>query len=391
DGGLNDSRQNTGKLMLRGTHMRRTLLALAIPMAATILVAGCSTAPGDAALATSIKAAMFSDAQLKDANIDVSVSNGVATLKGNVASGAARAEAETVASHAGAKTVDDQIAIQVAEAAPAPEPAPAAAPVAQAKPEKRSREEREKESRKAKLAPVPQPVAAPGPAETPSAAQDSAPAPAPVPAPAVAQSAPAPAPTPAVASAPAPEPTEVQVGAGTKMTVRMIDGVDSSVNHTGEIFHASLDTPLIVDNNVIVPRGADVYIRLTGASTAGTMKGRSELHLELVKMDFQGRSYSLVSGTYSLAGKSRGEGTAKKVGGGAVLGTIIGAIAGGGRGAAIGAAVGAAGGGVYQSATKPQQVKVPAETKLDFQLEQPVTITVQPRAANAPDANSASN
>jgi hypothetical protein len=53
--------------------------------------------------------------------------------------------------------------------------------------------------------------------------------------------------------------------------------------------------------------------------------------------------------------------------------------------------VGAAGGGVYQSATKGQQVKVPAETRLDFQLEQPVTITVQPRAPSAPDANSASN
>ena len=363
------------------------MLALAIPAAALIFNAGCSTAPSDAALATSIKATMFSDAELKDANIDVSVSHGVATLKGNVTSGDVRVEAEKVASQAGAKMVDDQITIQVAEAALAPPPAPV--PAAPAKPEKRGREE--KETRKAKIAPEPQPVTAPGPAQTPSASQNPAPSPVAAPAPeatsAVVQNPPAPAP----ALAPAPEPTEVQIGSGTKMTVRMIDSVDSSVNHTGEIFHASLDTPLIVNNNVIVPRGADVYIRLTAASTAGTMKGKSELHLELVKMDFQGRSYSLVSGTYSLAGKSRGEETAKKVGGGAVLGTIIGAIAGGGRGAAIGAAVGAAGGGVYQSATKPQQVKVPAETKLDFQLEQPVTITVQPRAATAPDANSASN
>jgi osmotically-inducible protein OsmY len=90
--------------------MRRTLLALAIPMATMIFVAGCSKAPSDAALATSIKAEMFSNAQLKDANIDVSVSKGVATLKGNAASSAVRAEAERVASQAGAKMVDDQIA-----------------------------------------------------------------------------------------------------------------------------------------------------------------------------------------------------------------------------------------------------------------------------------------
>jgi hypothetical protein len=365
--------------------MRRTLLALAIQAAAMIIVAGCSKAPSDAALANSIKAEMFSNAQLKDANIDVSVSKGVATLKGNAASSAVRAEAERVASQAGAKMVDDQITIQVAEAAPALAPAPVPVPAAPSKSEKRAR--KEKGTQKAKAVPETQPLASPEPlpAQSAPAAQNpptvTAPAPAPEPAAIAAQ----------VAPPPGPEPTEVQIAAGAKLTVRMIDSVDSSVNHTGEIFHASLDTPLIVDNNVIVPRGADVYIRLTAASTAGTMKGKSELHLELVKMDFQGRSYSLVSGAYSLAGKSRGQDTAKKVGGGAVIGTIIGAIAGGGKGAAIGAAVGAAGGGVYQSATKGQQVKVPAETRLDFQLEQPVTITVQPRAASAPDANSASN
>jgi hypothetical protein len=339
---------------------------------------------------------MFSNAQLKDANINVSVSKGVATLKGNATGSAARAEAERVASQAGAKMVDDQISIQVAEAAASPAPASALAPApvpvptAPSKPEKRTR--KEKEAQKAKPVPEPQPVASPEPVPAQSAPAAQIPPPAPAPA-----AAPAPEPAaiaaaqPAPPPPPAPEPTEVQIAAGAKLTVRMIDSVDSSVNHTGEIFHASLDTPLIVDNNVIVPRGADVYIRLTAASTAGTMKGKSELHLELVKMDFQGRSYSLVSGTYSLAGKSRGQDTAKKVGGGAVIGTIIGAIAGGGKGAAIGAAVGAAGGGVYQSATKGQQVKVPSETRLDFQLEQPVTITVQPRAPSAPDANSASN
>jgi hypothetical protein len=88
-----------------------------------------------------------------------------------------------------------------------------------------------------------------------------------------------------------------------------------------------------------------------------------------------------VSSTYSLAGGSQGKGTAEKVGGGAAIGAIIGAIAGGGKGAAIGAGVGGAGGGVYQGATGGKQVRIPSETKLDFQLDQPVTVTVSPRAA----------
>jgi outer membrane lipoprotein SlyB len=113
------------------------------------------------------------------------------------------------------------------------------------------------------------------------------------------------------------------------------------------------------------------------------MSGKSELHLELIKLEFHGQSYPLVSSTYSLTGSSRGKNTAEKVGGGAALGAIIGALAGGGKGAAIGAGVGAAGGGIYQGATRGKQVKIPAETKLDFQLDQPVTITVVPRSTYA--------
>ena len=160
----------------------------------------------------------------------------------------------------------------------------------------------------------------------------------------------------------------------------MIDGIDSSVNQPGEIFHASLDAPLVVGNEVVAPRGTDVYVRLVSASQAGKFSGKSELHLELIKLELHGRSYPLISSTYSLAGGSRGKNTAAKVGGGAALGAIIGAIAGGGKGAAIGAGVGGAGGGVYQAATHGKEVKIPSETKLDFQLDQPVTIMVMPRA-----------
>ena len=163
----------------------------------------------------------------------------------------------------------------------------------------------------------------------------------------------------------------------------MIDGVDSQVNRAGEIFHASLDAPLMVDDQVVVPRGADVYVRLSATSSAGHMTGKSELHMELLQLEFQGRSYPLVSSTYSAAGSSRGKNTAAKVGGGAAIGAIIGAIAGGGKGAAIGAGVGAGSGAVWNGVTKGQQIKIPAETMLEFQLEQPVTITVRPRAIPA--------
>ncbi len=352
------------------------LIALAIAFAA-----GCAHKANDAALVTSIKAQMFSDPKLKDANLQVTSSNGEVTLSGSAPNDAAHLDAYKIASQtAGVVRVNDKISINEAVATPAPAPSQAPPPPPKPLPvaETHASHKHEKQ-RHERLEQTPPPdqntetamnTAPPPPSDQnqPDDASTAQPSPVPAPAPAP-QAAPAPAP---------PQPVQLQVPAGSTITIRMIDSVDSSVNQPGEIFHASLDQPLVVGDRVAVPKGADVYVRLTSASSAGRVTGTSELRLELVKLEFQGQSYPLVSSTYSLNGASRGKDTAKKVGVGAVLGTLIGAIAGGGKGAAIGAGAGAAGGGVYQGSTHGQQVRIPSETKLDFQLEQPVSVTVMP-------------
>jgi hypothetical protein len=177
----------------------------------------------------------------------------------------------------------------------------------------------------------------------------------------------------------APAGGDVSIPAGQSLLVRMIDGVDSSKNHVGDAFHASLETDLMVNNIVVARRGSDIYGRLAESKEAGHMSGSAELQLELTRIIIDGQEYPLVSSDYSLRGKGRGSDTAKKVGGGAVAGAIIGAIAGGGRGAAIGAGVGSAAGAGVQVFTRGQQVKVPSETLLEFRLEQPVSITATQR------------
>ena len=163
--------------------------------------------------------------------------------------------------------------------------------------------------------------------------------------------------------------------AGQPIMIRMIDGVDSSKNHVGDIFHASLETDLNVNGVLVARKGSDVYGRLASADQGGKFSGKSELQLELTRLLIDGREYPLVSSDYNLQGKGRGGDTAKKVGGGAVLGAIIGGIAGGGKGAAIGAAAGGGAGAGVQILTKGQQVKVPSETLLEFRLQQPTTVT----------------
>ena len=171
----------------------------------------------------------------------------------------------------------------------------------------------------------------------------------------------------------------VTIPAGESLLVRMIDGVDSSKNHVGDIFHASLETDLTVNGVLVARKGTDVYGRLAEAKEAGHIAGSSELMLELTRIVIDGRDYPVVSSDYTLQGKGRGKNTAEKVGGGAALGAIIGAIAGGGKGAAIGAGVGAGAGGAVQVLTRGQQVKVPSETLLEFRLQQPVTVMVADR------------
>lgn len=201
-----------------------------------------------------------------------------------------------------------------------------------------------------------------------------APEAAPVPAPSASQDTPPPS-----YAAPA-EPAAYNGGdytlpAGQPILVRMIDSVDSSKNRVGDIFHASLETDLNVNGVLVARKGTDIYGRLAAAEEAGKFSGHSELQLELTRMVIDGRDYPLVSSDYNAQGKGRGGDTAKKVGGGAVLGAIIGGIAGGGKGAAIGAAAGGGAGATVQVLTKGQQVKIPSETLLEFRLQQPATVT----------------
>ena len=354
----------------------RPMLTIAL-LGVLLTIGGCTKAPDDAGIVTNIKSQMFSDPQLKGSALQVTSEKGVVTIAGSVSSDAARLDAYKIATQTkGVTKVNDQMSVQPEQAsAPAQTTAthaePATPPPA---PERVRKAIKKKKAEKPVVAENVQPAPPENPPAPPPAAE---PAPAPAPAP---EPAPAPAPQPPPPPPP-PQPKQVEIPAGTTITVRMIDGVDSSVNKAGEIFHASLDAPIVVGDEVVVPREADVYVRLVNASSAGRMTGKSELHLELVKLEFQGRSYPLVSSTYEVSGSSRGANTAKKVGAGAVIGTLLGAIAGGGKGAAIGAAAGAGGGAVWNGVTHGKQVQIPSETKLDFQLEQPTTVTVQPRPA----------
>ena len=103
------------------------------------------------------------------------------------------------------------------------------------------------------------------------------------------------------------------------------------------------------------------------------MKGSDKISLKLHSFRFGGMVYEVASAYVETKGKGEGKKTARKVGGGAGLGAIVGGIAGGGSGAAIGAAVGGATGAAVASGGE-EHLKLPAETRLQFQLTAAVNV-----------------
>ena len=166
----------------------------------------------------------------------------------------------------------------------------------------------------------------------------------------------------------------VTVPSGTVLTVRMIDPVDSGVNQPGEMFRATLDEPLVVNGRTIASRGTYVNTKLVTVEEAGRIQGRSELALILYDITINGRRYEITTEEVSQQGASRGTQSAQRIGGLAAIGAVIGAIAGGGKGAAQGAAAGAGAGTAVQVLTHGENVKIPAESRLEFTLAQPLNL-----------------
>ena len=159
--------------------------------------------------------------------------------------------------------------------------------------------------------------------------------------------------------------------AGTNLVIRMIESVDSETNRVGQSFRASMDQPVLVDGEIVIPRGADAVVKLVDSKDSGKLTGRAELTVSLQSVSINGHMVDINTQSINKESGSQGEKTAKVAGGTAAVGAVIGAIAGGGKGAAIGAGAGAAAGAGSQVIVGGQRVRIPSETRLTFILDNP--------------------
>jgi outer membrane lipoprotein SlyB len=180
------------------------------------------------------------------------------------------------------------------------------------------------------------------------------------------------APAPAKTAAAAPRPA-VTVPAGTPVNVLLAQAIEVDVSQAGQRFKAIVDDPVMVGGSIVIPRGASASLQAVQVDQSGQMKGSDKITLKLNTITFGGMVHEVTTSYVESKGKGEGKKTARKVGGGAGLGAIVGGIAGGGQGAAIGAVVGGVGGAAVASGGE-EHLKLPAETRLQFQLTHAVTI-----------------
>src|ERR1700751_550832 len=335
------------------------------PQATPPAAAATTPAPAprsDQEIANDIQSRINAESALNGQNINVTVKGGTATLDGTVNNDAARprAAADSGAA-AGVRTVINNLTV-------APQRAEKQAP-----PPKPERRRHHSEGN-----PPPDQQAMTQPTPPPPPPQAAPPAPAPPPKP------------------PAPVVRTVSIPSGTTLPIRLADSLDTATTQTGQTIHGTLAADIIADDMVAIPRGTLVTGRVIEAKDATHFSGSSSLSLELTQIELKGQPVGVSTAPFSQQGKRRGKNTAMKTGGGAALGAIIGAIAGGGKGAAIGAASGGGLGAGVNAVTKGEQVKIPAETLINFKLQSPVNVSTS-HTANGPatrtfgDPNAASS
>jgi len=172
----------------------------------------------------------------------------------------------------------------------------------------------------------------------------------------------------------------VVVPSGSMIRVRIKQAMDSRHTAPGTVFDGVVLSDVVAGGFVAIPRGAAVQGRVVDAHTAGELKGKGGLSLQLMQVTVGGMTYPLVTSVWAQQGVDKTGNTVGNTVGLGAVGALIGAVAGGGVGAAVGAGVGGVAGLGVSSASRAGEAGIPSEAILNFQLMQPLGLTTVSQA-----------
>ncbi len=160
--------------------------------------------------------------------------------------------------------------------------------------------------------------------------------------------------------------TPATVNAGTALTVRMSESVNSRHNKSGQRFTAVLETNLMAGNVIAAPKGAKVYGLLTDVKKAGRIAGSASMTMQLTGISVNDVMVDIKTQSISGQGINTARTTAKRTAGAAAVGGLI----DGSDGAKTGAKVGLG----LAVLTKGNDIQMPKDELIDFVLAAPLNI-----------------
>jgi hypothetical protein len=219
---------------------------------------------------------------------------------------------------------------------------------------------------------VPPPGPTPGEEYAPPPAEQTPP---PAPRPRASQ----PAPSKPAPSRPA-APATITVPAGTAIALAMTTPLTTKTATAGTQFTATVAEDVVMDGQVVIPKGAEVTGHVALAQRSGKTSGRAYMQLAYDELSFGGKTYSVASVGDTVWGKGGGGKDAKMIGGGAAAGAVIGGILGGSAGSAVkGAVIGGAAGTGASLLTRGPDLEITSGQKVTLSLDQPVAVA-KPKA-----------
>jgi len=176
------------------------------------------------------------------------------------------------------------------------------------------------------------------------------------------------------------KPREYTLPSGTTFSVRLPREVSTERATTGATFDGLLEHDLKSGETVLAKAGTRVNGFVVESDPGGRVKGVASLTVGVRSIvGVKGNSIAVTSDSFTADAQSTKKKDAVRTGVATGVGALIGGIAGGGKGAAIGAGVGAGAGVGTSVATRGDPAVIPAESLLEFRLQAPVTVTIQPQ------------
>jgi hypothetical protein len=171
---------------------------------------------------------------------------------------------------------------------------------------------------------------------------------------------------------------ELTVAANSVIGLQTETALSSETARVEDRVEARVVRDVRTSGSVAIPAGSRAIGSVMTVDRGGKFKNQARLGIRfhtLVLAD--GTRLPITTETIYRYGDPPGQGSATKVGGGAVIGAILGAIAGGAKGAAVGATVGAGAGTATVAAGDRSAATFPAGAEVTARILSPVTVTIE--------------